>query len=97
LHLRNPEKFAEAFMGLASRSQTKSKTVSTKLDCVTGPLAELIAMKAQSYLREDEFSTAKSKLPGKRTDFLENGAIENLASQRERLWTANHAHCPKDD
>ena len=64
LPLRNPEKVAEAVRSIAAKAQTKSEPVSPKLDSATGSLAELISMKAQGHLTEEEFSAAKKKLLG---------------------------------
>lgn len=65
LPIRKPEEAAEVIRGIADKSNAKSSApMATVSSSATQSLAELIRMKEQGHLTEDEFSAAKKKLLG---------------------------------
>jgi len=62
--VRNPENLAEAVRAISSKSAAKAEQFSPQSSDATGSLAELISMKNQGHLTEEEFAGAKKKLLG---------------------------------
>ena len=60
--LRNPEIVAEAVRGISSKSAPKTEPAVDRGPDAAGSLAELISMKEQGHLTEEEFVAAKKKL-----------------------------------
>lgn len=62
--VRNPENLAEAVRGISSKSAPKSEEPAPRTSDAAGSLAELISMKEQGHLTEEEFTAAKKKILG---------------------------------
>ncbi len=59
---KNPEDLAEAVRRISSKSAPKSEAPAPQTPSATGSLAELISMKEQGHLTEEEFTAAKKKI-----------------------------------
>jgi uncharacterized membrane protein YdbT with pleckstrin-like domain len=63
--VKEPEAVAEAIRGISDKSSSKSAPVATATtSSETQSLSELIQMKEQGHLTDDEFAAAKKKLLG---------------------------------